>query len=144
MPRKGTDEMTSRIENVINEFGNSPLGKSSLVQEPLKPSPETVLAMVMDAMIKSKPISHNLSQKTVNHLIESGYHHIDKLHNSTWEERTMVLKDGGYSRYREVTATNLGNLADFVMSEYGMFHLIRTNLRLNSPLKTCETRIRLD
>lgn len=128
MPRKDTDEMTSRIGLVVNQFGNSPLSKSPLAQEPLKASPETVLAMVMDAMIKSKPISHNLSQKTVNHLIESGYHHIDKLQNSTWEERTMVLKEGGYSRYREVTATNLGNLADFVISEYGMSRLARATL----------------
>jgi hypothetical protein len=76
--------------------------------------------MVMDAMVKSKPISHGLSQRTINHLIEAGYHDIDKLHSSTWEERTMVLREGGYNRYREQIATNLGSLAEFVVNEYGM------------------------
>ncbi|KAJ5397858.1 hypothetical protein N7509_005971 [Penicillium cosmopolitanum] len=110
--------MSSRIQKIIDEFGNNPLGKSPLAKRPLTATPETILAMVMDAMVKSKPISHELSQKTINHLIEAGYHDIDKLHSSTWEERTMVLREGGYNRYREQTATNLGNLAEFVVNEY--------------------------
>lgn len=33
----------------------------------------------------------------------------------------MVLKDGGYNRYREQGATNLGELARFVLEGFGMF-----------------------
>lgn len=33
----------------------------------------------------------------------------------------MVLKDGGYNRYREQGATNLGELARFVLEDFGMF-----------------------
>lgn len=119
--------MSSRIQKIIDEFGNNPLGKSPLAKRPLTATPETILAMVMDAMVKSKPISHELSQKTINHLIEAGYHDIDKLHSSTWEERTMVLREGGYNRYREQTATNLGNLAEFVVNEYGMSLSVGSN-----------------
>ncbi|KAJ5754892.1 hypothetical protein N7533_004435 [Penicillium manginii] len=118
MPRKDLNDMSIRIKKVANEFGNSPLGKSPLAKQPLVATPSTILAMVMDAMIKSKPISHDISQKTMNHLIEAGYHDIDKLHKSTWEERTEVLREGGYNRYREQSATNLGNLAQFVMDKY--------------------------
>jgi hypothetical protein len=124
MPRKDLNDMSIRIKKVANEFGNSPLGKSPLAKQPLVATPSTILAMVMDAMIKSKPISHDISQKTMNHLIEAGYHDIDKLHKSTWEERTEVLREGGYNRYREQSATNLGNLAQFVMDKYGMLLLI--------------------
>ncbi|PYH29120.1 TVP15 family protein [Aspergillus neoniger CBS 115656] len=74
--------------------------------------------MVMDAMLKSRPISHDLTQRAVNKLIEVGYHDIRKLGESSWEERTMVLKDGGYNRYREQGATNLGDLAEFVNEKY--------------------------
>lgn len=31
----------------------------------------------------------------------------------------MVLKDGGYNRYREQGATNLGELAELVLDVYG-------------------------
>ncbi|KAJ5098310.1 hypothetical protein N7532_005311 [Penicillium argentinense] len=123
MPRNKSSDISARIQTVINEYGHGPLGKTPMagrepVPWPLKASPEVILAMVLDAMIKSRPISHDLSQRTINHLIEVGYHDIDKLHASTWEERTVVLREGGYNRYREQAATNLGNLADFVVKEY--------------------------
>ena len=70
-------------------------------------------------MIKSRPISHDLSQKAVSTLLKAGYHDIKTLEKSTWDERTMVLKDGGYNRYREQGATNLGELAELVLDVYG-------------------------
>lgn len=120
MPKGHTDKTTSGVQKVLNEYGRPPLAGTPLAKEKLSASPEVLLAMVMDAMIKSHPISHDLSQKTINHLIEVGYHDIQKLSSSTWEERTMVLKEGGYNRFREQSATNLGALAEFVMDNYGM------------------------
>jgi hypothetical protein len=107
-----------KVHKIIEEFGRQPLEGTSLAKEPLTASPETVLAMVIDAMLKSRPISHDLSQRAVNKLIDEGYHDIRKLGESSWEERTLVLKDGGYNRYREQGATNLGDLADFVNGQY--------------------------
>ncbi|RAL14057.1 TVP15 family protein [Aspergillus homomorphus CBS 101889] len=74
--------------------------------------------MVIDAMLKSRPISHDLSQRAVNHLIEIGFHDIRKLSKSSWEEKAMALKDGGYNRYREQGATNLGEMVDLVSEKY--------------------------
>ena len=108
-----------KAHKVIEEFGRAPLDGTPIAEKPLKATPETVLAMAIDAMIKSRPISHDISQKTVNKILEVGYHKIEKLTESSWEERTMVLKDGGYNRYREQGATNLGNLADLVEGKYG-------------------------
>lgn len=108
-----------KVHKIIEEFGRQPLEGTSLAKGPLIASPETVLAMVLDAMLKSRPISHDLSQRAVTELIDEGYHDIKKLGESSWEERTMVLKDGGYNRYREQGATNLGDLADFVNGQYG-------------------------
>ncbi|OOF94600.1 hypothetical protein ASPCADRAFT_208244 [Aspergillus carbonarius ITEM 5010] len=69
-------------------------------------------------MLKSRPISHDLSERAVKKVIEVGYHDIQKLGESSWEERTMVLKDGGYNRYREQGATNLGDLAELINEKY--------------------------
>ncbi|KAJ6144630.1 hypothetical protein N7470_008525 [Penicillium chermesinum] len=118
MPRKNVD-ISSRIDSVVSNFGQlplagTPLGKTS----ELTASPEIILAMAMDAMVKSRPISHDLAQRTTNRLIEQGYHHIDVLSKSTWEERTDVLREGGYNRYREQCSTNLGSLADLVTDKY--------------------------
>ncbi|PKX97408.1 uncharacterized protein P174DRAFT_510431 [Aspergillus novofumigatus IBT 16806] len=95
-----------KVHKIIEDFGRQPLEGTSLAKEPLTASPETVLAMVLDAMLKSRPISHDLSQRAVSKLIDEGYHDIRKLGESTWEERTMQ------------GATNLGDLADFVNGQY--------------------------
>ncbi|GIJ99962.1 hypothetical protein Aspvir_003976 [Aspergillus viridinutans] len=110
--------VSPKVHKVIEEFGRQPLEGTSLAKKPPTASPETVLAMVIDAMLKSRPISHDLSQRAVTKLIDEGYNDIRKLGESSWEERTMVLKDGGYNRYREQGATNLGDLADFVNGQY--------------------------
>lgn len=124
------DEQTDENENtidepkthkVIEEFGRGPLDRTPLAQKPLTAAPETVLAMAIDALLKSRPISHDLSQRAVSKIIEVGYHEIQTLGKSSWEERTMVLKDGGYNRYREQGATNLGDLAELVDGKYGTY-----------------------
>lgn len=119
------DEISSPIQSVITEFGQPPLAGTSIAnQDHLDAAPDTVLAMVLDTIVKSRPISHDLTRKTLAHLIDEGYHHIDILRTTTWEERTKVLREGGYNRYREQCASNLGTLADFVSKEYGLSKFI--------------------
>ncbi|KAL1863278.1 hypothetical protein Plec18170_000111 [Paecilomyces lecythidis] len=114
----GVDEAAAaKIHKVIEEFGALPL-KDAGVAEPLQATPETILAMVLDAMLKSTRISHLLAQKAVNTVIAAGYHDIKKLSQTTWDDRVEVLAKGGYNRYREQTSTNLGALIEFVNGKY--------------------------
>lgn len=108
----------SKIQKFISEHGTLPLEDAGLA-DPDKPTPETVLAYVLDSLLKATRISHNISDGAVHHLIKSGYQDVQKLKNSTWEERAEVLTEGGYSRYREKTATELGDLADLLLEKYG-------------------------
>lgn len=117
-------EGSPKISKIINDFGGSPLQGTLLTEsESLNATPETILAMVIDSMIKAKPISHQLAQKTFKELIGAGYHDIEVLGDTSWEDRVEVLKNGGYNRYREQCATNLGELADLVVEKYGMLHI---------------------
>ncbi|KAJ5423837.1 FAD dependent oxidoreductase [Penicillium cf. griseofulvum] len=100
MPAHTSKEAALKIDKVLNEFGRSPL-HGTAVADSLNASPEIVLAMLLDALIKARPISHELTEKTINKLIEADYHHID-----------------GYNRYREQGATNLGELAELVVEKY--------------------------
>ncbi|KAL8724052.1 MAG: hypothetical protein Q9166_008161 [cf. Caloplaca sp. 2 TL-2023] len=85
---------------------------------PSSPSPENLLTLIYYAMLTSARISHELAYKSVKCLIEAGYHDVDSLSKSTWEERTNVLTKGGYTRYREKTATALGDFAELVRTKY--------------------------
>ncbi|KAA8652470.1 hypothetical protein EYZ11_009273 [Aspergillus tanneri] len=108
----------AKVQRVIERFGRAPLDGTAMAEKPLRASADIVLAMVIDAMLKSRPISRDLSQRAVNKVIEVGYQDIRKLGESSWEERTGVLQDGGYNRYREQGATNLGELAHLVNERY--------------------------
>jgi hypothetical protein len=108
-----------KLEKTIERFGRGPLEGTAIEGKALSGSPDTIFAMLMDAMLKSKPMSHELTDRTLKKLVEVGYHDIQKLGNASWEERAMILKDGGYNRYREQGSTNLGRLVEFVNEKYG-------------------------
>lgn len=110
----------SKVEDIIAKYGALPLSDIGL-SEPTSPTSETILALVLHAMLTSARISHELAYKSVRCLIEAGYHNVETLSKSSWQERTEVLTEGGYTRYREKTATALGELAEFVQGEYGKF-----------------------
>ncbi|KAL5341685.1 COPI associated protein-domain-containing protein [Aspergillus crustosus] len=116
--RSSSSPSGEKLQKTIEKFGRGPLEGTAIEEEALTGSPETIFAMLMDAMLKSKPISHELTDKTLRKLIDVGYHDIHKLGDASWEERAMVLKDGGYNRYREQGSTNLGKLVEFVNEKY--------------------------
>lgn len=115
---KVTSTIAHKIHKVIEEYGNQPL-EGLGVDKPLEPTPEILLAIIIDSMLKSTRISHLLAQKAAIRVFRAGYHDINVLSNTTWDERVQVLSEGGYNRYRETTATKLGDLAQLVNEKYG-------------------------
>ena len=115
---KSPEVNKSKLDAVLEAHGTLPLQDSGLANVE-EPSPDTILALVFNAMLTSARISHELAYKSVKCLLEVGYHDLEKLKGSTWQERTEVLAKGGYTRYREKTATALGELAEFVETKYG-------------------------
>lgn len=112
-----------KIHKTIDEYGTLPL-EGLGVDKPLKPTPEILLAIVIDSMLKSTRISHQLAQKASKKVFEAGYHDIKVLSNTSWDERVQVLSEGGYNRYRETTAAKLEDLANLINEKYGMFYSI--------------------
>ncbi|KAL5051935.1 hypothetical protein BDW71DRAFT_169824 [Aspergillus fruticulosus] len=110
--------ISEKLQKTIEKYGHGPLEGTAIEEKALTGSPDTILAMLIDAMLKSKPMSHELTDRTLKKLVEVGYHDIQKLGDASWEERAMVLKDGGYNRYREQGSTNLGKLVEFLNEKY--------------------------
>lgn len=118
--RNRSDMDKAKLNKIISTYGVLPL-QDTAISNPTKSKPETILALVYLAMLSSARISHQLAYKTLQYLIEAGYHKLDILMKSSWDERTKVLTKGGYTRYREKTATALGQLAELIDQKYGLW-----------------------
>ncbi|EMC93790.1 hypothetical protein BAUCODRAFT_210537 [Baudoinia panamericana UAMH 10762] len=106
-----------KIEKLLNEHGDLPLSHTAL-KEPSKPTAETMLAHLFNALLTSTRISHKLAEKTVNTVLEAGWADLATLEKTTWEERTRVLTEGGYTHYREKTATQMGDLVEWIRTTW--------------------------
>ena len=111
-----------KLDALLSRYGVQPLQDTSLSKQN-ESTPETVLALLYLALLSSARISHELAYKSLQCLIEANYQDIETLKKSTWQERTEVLTKGGYTRYREKTATAMGEFADFIDKEYGTLYL---------------------
>ena len=118
---KSTAVDMDKLDALLSKYGVLPLQDTGLPKQN-EPTPDTVLSLLYMAMLTSARISHELAYKTLQCVIEAGYHDINTLRKSTWQERTEVLTKGGYTRYREKTATALGELAEFIGKEYGALY----------------------
>ena len=113
---------TSKLDTLLSSYGVQPLQDTKLPNQN-EPTPETILSLLYLAMLTSARISHELAYRSVQCLIEAGYQDIEVLRKSTWQERTEILTNGGYTRYREKTATALGELAELIEKKYGALYL---------------------
>lgn len=121
----------SKIELLLDKYGSFPLSSTPL-QDPHSANPDTILAHLLNAMLSSTRISHEIAAKTLTTVIKAGYADVSQLEKSTWDERTKVLTEGGYTHYREKTATQLGDLARLVREQY--------DGDLNNILKTAKEK----
>lgn len=120
--KKADHDEYSSIENtklrrLLNDHGSFPLEDTGL-KDATKPTAATILAHVLHALLTSTRISHQIAAKTLTKCIEAGYNDLDTLEKSSWQERTEVLTEGGYTHYREKTATELGELAELIREHY--------------------------
>jgi len=113
---KPSQDPNPKLSRLISRYGVLPLQDLNLPDSTSKS--EKILALVINAMLTSTRISHRIASETVKCVVEAKYHHLEVLEESTWEERTQVLTKGGYTHYREKTATALGDLAKLVREKY--------------------------
>lgn len=107
----------SKLDKLIDQYGHIPLADLGL-KDPEKATSETVFAHIFNALLSSGRIGHDIAHKTLQCLINAQYHNLETLKKSTWEERTEILTEGGYTHYREKTATYLGELAELIEEKY--------------------------
>lgn len=117
----GREAVAMKVNPKISTLLSSPYAVPPLndigLKDPESPTAETMLAHLYNTILSSTRISHSIAHETLKCLVEEGYHNLKTLNKSTWQQRTEVLTRGGYTHYREKTATFLGELGDYIRDE---------------------------
>jgi hypothetical protein len=107
-----------KVQLLLDKYGRPPLAD---VVRGDWPSSSVVTVHILNALLSSTRISHEIAHETLKCLVDEGYHNLGTLRDSSWEARTEVLTRGGYTHYRERTATYLGDLSELMQSEHGAY-----------------------
>jgi endonuclease III len=82
-----------------------------------KPSPLWKLLVL--SLLLSARISSDIAVAAARELFAAGYRTPQRMQDASWQSRVDALGRGHYRRYDERTATQLGELAERVLEEYG-------------------------
>jgi hypothetical protein len=115
-PKAANNGLRIRVRQVLDTYGHVPLAELIGKQWP---SSWVVMVHILNALLSSTRISHEIAMRTLTRLVEANYQDLEVLQQTSWEQRTAVLTKGGYVRYREKTATYLGELVELVQEKYG-------------------------
>ncbi|RHZ55344.1 hypothetical protein CDV55_102216 [Aspergillus turcosus] len=110
--------MIHKVDKLIAEYGDLPLTDVG-IPSPNKPTPDTILSHILNALLSSARISHHIARSALLNLMKQGYYDLKTLKTSTWKERVALLDEAGYVRYDFSTATELAKLATLVKNKYG-------------------------
>lgn len=128
----------STLDRLLEEYGEIPLKD---VDTEKLPASEVVMAHILHALVSSNRISHELSRSALETLLDSQYHDLKVLNETSWYERTEVLTKGGYARYRERMASFLGDLLTLMKHKYGEFEVLpHTRLKTQTLIRPSRER----
>ncbi|MEU1050304.1 endonuclease [Streptomyces sp. NPDC005897] len=85
----------------------------------LKDTPQPLYRLLVLAHLLSARISASIAVATARALSEAGLRDPRRLADATWQERVDALGRGGYRRYDERTATQLGEGAELLTERWG-------------------------
>jgi endonuclease III len=81
-------------------------------------APAPLFQLLCGTILFSARINSTIAINSMNALRDRGWTTADKMADSTWDERVEALTEGGYTRYRERTATMFGDTVEKLMDEY--------------------------
>ncbi|MGW4549391.1 endonuclease [Streptomyces violaceorubidus] len=85
----------------------------------LKDTPQPLYRLLVLAHLLSARISASVAVAAARALSEAGLRDPRRMADATWQERVDALGRGGYRRYDERTATQLGEAAELLTERWG-------------------------
>ncbi|MGP4002239.1 endonuclease [Streptomyces sp. 8N706] len=85
----------------------------------LRDTPAPLYQLLVLSLLLSARIQAGIAVSAARALFAAGMRNPRGMAEATWQQRVDALGEGGYRRYDERTATQLGDGADLLLREYG-------------------------
>ncbi|AXE78508.1 endonuclease [Streptomyces atratus] len=110
--------MTARrtVEVLLSRYGTTYAAEAGIR---LRNTPQPLYQLLVLSDLLSARIRASVAVSAARALFAHGMRSPDRMIGSTWQQRVDALGEGGYRRYDERTATQLGDGAELLLVEYG-------------------------
>ncbi|WUH94834.1 endonuclease [Streptomyces sp. NBC_00433] len=105
-----------RVERVLAAYGQTYAAEAGIA---LRDTPQPLYRLLVLTVLLSARIRSGTAVATARALAEAGLRDPRRMAAATWQERVDALGRGGYRRYDESTATQLGKGAALATERYG-------------------------
>ncbi|MCS0636991.1 endonuclease [Streptomyces sp. LP05-1] len=113
MARAGDKET---VRTLLDEHGKTYAEEAGIR---LKDTPQPLYELLVLSLLLSARIRASVAVAAARALFGAGMRSPKKMRDATWQQRVDALGEGGYRRYDERTATQLGDGAELVIDRYG-------------------------
>ncbi|MFH8476681.1 endonuclease [Streptomyces sp. NPDC018000] len=110
--------MTARrtVEVLLSRYGTTYAAEAGIT---LRNTPQPLYQLLVLSDLLSARIRASVAVAAARALFAHGMRSPDRMIGTTWQQRVDALGEGGYRRYDERTATQLGDGAELLLVEYG-------------------------
>ncbi|MGX1669334.1 endonuclease [Streptomyces sp. NPDC055400] len=115
---KGPDDKRNKevMRQLLRRHGQTYAAEAHI---PLKDTPQPLYRTLVLAHLLSARIRASVAVSTLRSLYEAGLRDPKRMTEATWQQRVDALGHGGYRRYDERTATQLGDGGDILIDRWG-------------------------
>ncbi|WP_251070473.1 endonuclease [Streptomyces sp. ISL-96] len=110
----GQDERTVRA--LLDAHGRTYTAEAGIR---LRDTPQPLYRLLVLSHLLSARIQASIAVAAARALHDAGMRDARRMESATWQQRVDALGEGGYRRYDERTATQLGDAARLVLDKYG-------------------------
>ncbi|MFM9370461.1 endonuclease [Streptomyces sp. Da 82-17] len=110
------DKNRKVIRELLREHGQTYAAEAGIH---LRDTPQPLYRTLVLAHLLSARIRASVAVATSRALYEAGLRDARRMADATWQQRVDALGEGGYRRYDERTATQLGDAAEILLDRWG-------------------------
>ncbi|GCD41253.1 endonuclease [Streptomyces paromomycinus] len=106
----------ARVRALLDTYGRTYADEAGIR---LKDTPQPLYQLLVLSCLLSARIQANIAVAASRALSDAGLRTARRMKDATWQQRVDALGEGGYRRYDERTATQLGDGAELLLGSYG-------------------------